>query len=71
MLYFENLFLVDLKTVGHSPKAIFVDLSGPIAGDMYHGNHRGYHRLYQNEQDSLCLVWDGFNDPDSGLSKRN
>ena len=59
---------VDLKTVGHAPRALFVDLSPPIAGNIYHGNQHGYRRLYQWENDSLCVMWEGFHDPESGIS---
>ena len=60
---------MDLKTTGHAPRAIFVDQTPPIAGDIYHGVYVGYDRRYQWEKELLCVVWQGFNDPDSGLSK--
>ena len=55
--------------MNHAPQAIFVDLTAPIAGSIYHGMHLGYHSLYQWEGDRVCVVWRDFHDPDSGISE--
>ena len=41
----------ELMTVCVSPHAIFVDLSGPLLGFLYHGQYAGYHTY------ACCFQW--------------
>ena len=60
---------VDLKASGHADKPIIVDRSPPTAGDVYDGDQLKKDIAFQSSSSQYCTNWNGFEDPDSGLSK--
>ncbi|KAK2165039.1 hypothetical protein NP493_1368g00012 [Ridgeia piscesae] len=60
---------VELRAVGHSAKAIIVDISPPLPGLVYDGNDQGGDIAFQSSSARYCASWHDFRDPESGISK--
>ncbi|XP_013400528.1 uncharacterized protein LOC106166497 [Lingula anatina] len=58
---------VELFTTGHSDEPIMIDRSEPIAGDLFDGKNLHVDIDYQANNDSICVHWKGFYDPESGI----
>ncbi|KAI0239494.1 hypothetical protein LSAT2_009793 [Lamellibrachia satsuma] len=59
---------VDLRAIGHTGKPIIVDRSPPIPGLVYDGDNLKKDISFQSSSSQYCANWNGFGDPESGLS---
>ncbi|XP_052081925.1 uncharacterized protein LOC127719726 isoform X2 [Mytilus californianus] len=59
---------VDLRTIKAADQPIIVDPTPPIAGKVYDGQTYDVDLLFTKEQDVICANWQGFFDPESGIS---
>lgn len=57
-----------LLTVAVSEEAITVDRSPPLTGIVNDGGQVGTDIDYTSRTDQLCVNWEGFSDPESGIS---
>ena len=62
-------FSVELRAVGHSAKAIIVDISPPLPGLVYDGNGQSGDIVFQSSSTKYCASWHDFRDPESGICK--
>ena len=60
---------VELGAVGHSAKAIIVDISPPLPGLVYDGNDESGDIAFQSSATRYCASWHDFRDPESGICK--
>ncbi|KAI0241220.1 hypothetical protein LSAT2_032838 [Lamellibrachia satsuma] len=60
---------VDLRAIGHADKPIIVDRSPPIPGLVYDGDKLKKDISFQSSSSQYCANWNGFGDPESGLTK--
>ena len=51
-----------------SEEAITVDRSPPLAGTVNDGAEVGIDTDYTDSTSELCVNWEGFSDPESGIS---
>ena len=74
-IFFSGLdrnFLVDLWTSGHSPDVFVFDNTPPHAGHVNDGPPHGHDLQFSSVLNgSLCVNWDHFYDPESGISCRS
>ncbi|KAI0233085.1 hypothetical protein LSAT2_016643 [Lamellibrachia satsuma] len=59
---------VDLSAIGHTNKPIIVDRSPPIPGLVYDGDNLKKDISFKSSSSRYCANWNGFGDPESGLS---
>ncbi|CAG2251012.1 unnamed protein product [Mytilus edulis] len=59
---------VDLRTIKAADQPIIIDPTPPIAGKVYDGQTSDVDLLFTKEQDVICANWQGFYDPESGIS---
>lgn len=60
--------IAGLLTVAVSEEAITVDRSPPLAGTVNDGGEVGIDVDYTDSTNQLCVNWEGFSDPESGIS---
>lgn len=58
-----------LQTIAIAEVPFVIDRSPPVAGTVNDGNILRSDLDYQNTASSLCVNWDGFSDPHSGLGE--
>ncbi|XP_078620549.1 uncharacterized protein LOC144887293 isoform X2 [Branchiostoma floridae x Branchiostoma japonicum] len=59
---------VDLRTTGHGPYPIMIDMTHPLAGEIYDGKSHGRQENYTATQGEYCSNWENFRDPDTGIA---
>ncbi|XP_076085326.1 uncharacterized protein LOC143056125 [Mytilus galloprovincialis] len=59
---------VDLRTIRAADRPIIVDPTPPIAGNVYDGQTYGVDLAFAKFPDKICANWQGFFDPESGIS---
>ncbi|XP_013394005.1 uncharacterized protein LOC106161555, partial [Lingula anatina] len=60
---------VELFNTGHGDEPIMIDRSDPIPGELFDGNELHIDSDYQANNDSICVHWKGFYDPESGIDR--
>jgi len=60
---------VDYETMGTSKGPLLIDSSPPVCGEVGDGEKWFADITYQKSSSTLCVNWDGFSDPDSGISE--
>ncbi|VDI44467.1 Hypothetical predicted protein, partial [Mytilus galloprovincialis] len=60
---------VDLFTTAHSDNPILIDRTQPVAGHVLDGEVMDEDLQYQFDSSKVCAQWNGFYDPESGLSE--
>jgi hypothetical protein len=61
---------VDLMANYPGTNVFMIDRSPPLPGEVNDGRHEGYDMYFESTRDGkVCLNWDGFHDPESGISK--
>lgn len=61
-------YAAGLLTIAVSEEAITVDRSPPLAGTVNDGAGVGTDTDYTDSTSQLCVNWEGFSDPESGIS---
>ena len=61
-------YAAGLLTIAVSEEAITVDRSPPLAGSVNDGEEVGTDVDYIDSTSQLCVNWEGFSDPESGIS---
>ncbi|XP_076085507.1 uncharacterized protein LOC143056307 [Mytilus galloprovincialis] len=59
---------VDLRTIRAADQPIIVDPTPPVAGNVYDGQSYGVDLAFTKDPDVICANWQGFFDPESGIS---
>ncbi|CAG2189848.1 unnamed protein product [Mytilus edulis] len=60
---------VDLFKTAHSDNPILIDRTKPVAGHVLDGGVMDVDMKYQSDSSKVCSQWNGFYDPESGLSE--
>ena len=63
-----HISIAGLLTVAVSEEAITVDRSPPLAGTVNDGGEVDTDIDYTDSTTQLCVNWEGFSDPESGIS---
>lgn len=66
--FFYIAYTAGLVTVAVSEEAIMVDRTPPLAGTVNDGKRVGTDIDYTPSTSMLCVNWQGFSDPESGIS---
>ena len=61
-------YAAGLLTIAVSEEAITVDRSPPLEGTVNDGADVGTDTDYTDSTSQLCVNWEGFSDPESGIS---
>ena len=67
-MYTRNIHTAGLLTIAVSEEAVSVDRSPPLAGTVNDGGDVGTDIDYTESDSQLCVNWEGFSDPESGVS---
>ncbi|CAH1249045.1 SELE [Branchiostoma lanceolatum] len=59
---------VDLRTSGSGPYPIMIDMTHPLAGEIYDGKSHGRQVNFTAMQGEICSNWKDFRDPDTGIA---
>ena len=65
-IFFSNT--AGLRTIAVSEVPIMVDRSPPLAGRVYDGAMVGSDVDFQSNATTLCVIFEGFSDPESGIA---
>ena len=58
-----------LRSIAVAENSIMVDRTPPLAGTVNDGSVISLDASYQSSLDTLCVNWEGFSDPESGVAE--
>ena len=63
------LSIVGLSATGHGGSPVLLDSTAPVAGDIMDGEKLGQDACCHDDNTSICVQWQHFEDPESHIER--